>query len=141
MNAEARRAFSILTAAAAVLAAIAVLHILDHMRQGADLGFLAALAGPFQLTSALGILLVTALRSRWAPPWAVLFGFFGPLGLIASHVVPDWWSAISFSYPEEGVDAASWALLAANGAADLVVGLAGVRAMRALRLPARATLT
>jgi hypothetical protein len=102
MNGEARRAFSILTAAAAALVVIAVLHILDHMRQGADLGFLAALAGPFQLASALGILLLAALRSRWAPPWAALFGFFGPVGLIASHLLPHWWNAISYSEVRRG---------------------------------------
>jgi hypothetical protein len=138
MGEDTRRAFSTLTAAGAALVVIAVLHILDHIRQGADLGFIAALAGPFQLASALAIVFLAARGNRWAPPWAIVFGFFGPVGLIASHVLPYWWGPISYSYPQVGVDAASWGLLAVNAAADLAVALTGLRALRAMGSPARA---
>jgi hypothetical protein len=97
--------------AALLLAAADILHGVDHLRQGRPLSaevYTAGIAGWI----ALAVLLVLiARRHRLAEPYAAAVGASFVAGLLAVHVAPRW-GALSDPYPDAGVDALSWVLLA-----------------------------
>ena len=58
-----------------------------------------------------------------------MVGLWVAAGVTASHVAPHW-SAFSYSYPQVGVDALSWAAAMLEVAAALVLAGVGVRELR-----------
>ncbi len=95
--------------AALLVLAVNVLHDLDHVRQGT--------AAPTEVvvTAVLGwiatiVLLVLVFRgSDLAAPYAAAFGLALAAGFVLVHLLPRW-SAFSAPYPDQDVDALSWAL-------------------------------
>jgi hypothetical protein len=53
-------------------------------------------------------------------------GLTGALGVAASHLAPHW-SALSDPYPDLSVDALSWAVMLAEIAAALALGIVALR--------------
>ncbi len=95
--------------AALLVLAVNVLHDLDHVRQGT--------AAPTEVvvTAVLGwiatiVLLVLVFRgSDLAAPYAAAFGLALAAGFVLVSLLPRW-SAFSAPYPDQDVDALSWAL-------------------------------
>ena len=124
------------TAAIAFLAAN-LLHTLDHLRQGTGRLTTEIFLGGSVITIAAVVTLVLVLRgSPRAPLTAAVVGLWTAVGVAASHIAPHW-SALSDSYPELSVDALSWAVMLAEIAAALVLGMLGVRELRRTAAPAR----
>jgi hypothetical protein len=115
-------------AVAAVAFVIAnVLHTLDHLRQG--LGGLSPLilVGGSALSLLALIAMVMALRQHpRASSFCAVVGLTGALGVAASHLAPHW-SALSDPYPDLSVDALSWAVMLAEIAAALALGIVALR--------------
>jgi hypothetical protein len=118
--------------AALLLVALAVLHDLDHLRQGRDEpAQIVALAITGWIATAV-LLFLIARRHRYAAPFAAALGLSQAAGFVAVHVLPHW-SAFSDSYGDAGVDALSWAL----AILPILAALNLVReAVRELRTPA-----
>jgi hypothetical protein len=96
----------------AVLAALTLLHDLDHLRQGRALPAVLYLVAVAALVS-LGTTLTVLLRfPTWARPAAVAQGVATVVGVGAVHVAPAW-SPFADSYGAAGADAASWAIIIA----------------------------
>src|SRR4051794_30972951 len=120
----------ILVSASAAFVAANLLHTLDHLRQGTDRLTTEVFAGGSVLTVAALVALLLALRgdSR-APLTAAVVGFWTAAGVAASHIAPHW-SAFSDPYPDLNVDALSWAVMLAEIAAALALGVVGLRELR-----------
>ena len=122
------------TAAIAFVAANA-LHSLDHLRQGTGRLTPEVFWGGSLLSVAAVVTLVLVLRGNpWAPLAAAVVGFGSAFGVAASHLAPHW-SAFSDPYPELGVDGLSWAVMLAEVAAALVLGVIGSRELRQTAAP------
>ena len=116
-----------LAVAAVVFVGANLLHTADHIRQG--LGGLSAtvLAGGTMLTLLAVVVAAMALREHpRAAPYAAVVGFSGAVGIAASHLAPHW-SSLSDPYPDLSVDALSWAVMFAEIAAALVLGIVALR--------------
>jgi hypothetical protein len=112
-----------------------VLHTLDHLRQGIGGLTTEILAGGSLITAAALATLVLALRDDpRAPLAAAVVGLWTALGVAASHIAPHW-SAFSDPYPDLRVDALSWAVMLAEIAAALALGMLGVRELRRQAAP------
>lgn len=106
------RSRALVTAAAGLLA-LALLHDLDHMRQGRSLPAALVAIGTLGTLGAFGLLVAT-LRGRddSVHRLAAGFGLMTALGLVVIHVLPNW-SPISDPYGSAGVDWLSWISLGA----------------------------
>jgi hypothetical protein len=112
-----------------------VLHSLDHLRQGIGDLTPEVLAGGSVLTLAAVTALFLVLRDDpRAPLAAAMVGLWSALGVAASHLAPHW-SAFSDPYPDIQVDALSWAVMLAEIAAALALGLIGIRELRRQAAP------
>jgi hypothetical protein len=115
-----------------VVAAVAfvvanLLHTADHFRQGLDGLSPAILAAGTALTLLAIVVMVMALRQHpRAPAFAAVVGLSGAIGIASSHLAPHW-SSLSDPYPDLSVDALSWAVVIAEIAAALVLGMVGLR--------------
>jgi hypothetical protein len=107
-----------------------VLHDLDHVRQGRDIEAPVVTLGILGDLLVIGSLVMAARGHRLAPPIAAFTGFAIALGFVLVHVVPDW-GPLSQGYPDLGVDVLSWVAALVPLAAGIVLGLAGLSAMRA----------
>src|SRR6266480_1069967 len=126
-----------LAVGAVAFVAANVLHTLDHLRQG--LGGLTpeVLLGGSVLSVAAVVTLILVLRgSSRAPMAAAVVGLWSAFGVAASHLAPHW-SAFSDPYPDLDVDVLSWAVMLAEIAAALALGLVGLRELRARAAPGR----
>ena len=116
-----------------------LLHDLDHIRRHnyspvavRSLGFFALAAGILAVTLAMS-------RSRFAVPFACLYGLVSGVGLFAVHVLPHW-SLFSDPLTTYHVDALSWTIVGVTIVVDLALGLgAGLRLLGATRQPAEAS--
>lgn len=120
------RRSSALVLAAGGLLALTLLHDLDHVRQGRDLPLELEVVGALGTAGALGVFLWTLRRSKSSARVAVAFGLMTAVGLLMIHVLPRW-SAISDPYGEAGVDALSWASLAAFITSGVVLSVVAHR--------------
>lgn len=68
--------------------------------------------------------------NRRAPIVAVAVGFGIAITVTAAHVLPEWSSVISDSYPDLGLDALSWAAMLSEVVAAIAVGVAGLYELR-----------
>jgi hypothetical protein len=106
-----------------------VVHDLDHVRQGRALQSELLGVGAIALVTAL-VSLGLALREHWlAPAAAVVVGFGNLVGVALVHVVPHW-GPFSDPYAAAHVDWFSWTVIVAMMLVGLMLGIAGVRAMR-----------
>jgi hypothetical protein len=103
--------------------AMDLVHDLDHVRRHnysptavRSLGFLALAGG------ILAVILVSR-RSKFAVPYAMLYGSISGVGLFAVHVLPRW-SLFSDPLTTYHVDALSWSIVGVTMATDLLLGLA-----------------
>lgn len=99
-----------------LLAALTVLHDLDHLRQGRSLPavlYLIAIGALASLSVTLSVLL---WLPTWAKPAAAAQGVATVVGVGVVHALPRW-SAFSDSYSAAKVDLASWLI---------VIGMMGV---------------
>jgi hypothetical protein len=119
-------------AVAAVAFVVAnVLHTLDHLRQGTGGLSPAIFAGGATLSVLAVIAMVMALRHHpRAPSFCAVVGLTGAVGVAASHLAPHW-STLSDPYPDLSVDALSWAVMLAEIAAALVLGIVALRQLAA----------
>jgi hypothetical protein len=63
---------------------------------------------------------------------ATVAGFLTAINVSAAHIAPHW-SALSDSYPDVGADALAWTVMLLEVATALILGIAGLRALRAAR--------
>jgi hypothetical protein len=121
---------SALVTASIGLAALDVLHVLDHGRQGRSLGGGFALFG-LTGTAVIFISLWLVLRKHpLAPALAVPTGYFTALSLLLVHVISRT-GVLSDPYSAAHVDALSWASVIAELACGVVVGTLGIVALTA----------
>jgi hypothetical protein len=116
-----------LVVASGAFVAANVLHTLDHQRQGTERLAGEVIAGGTAI-SVLGlVVLFMALGPHpRAPVAAAIVGLSSAAGVAASHLAPHW-SAFSDPYSGLGLDALSWAIMLAEVAAALALGLVGIR--------------
>jgi hypothetical protein len=127
--------------AAAVVAAVSVIHDLDHVRQGQSAPTEVVVTAILGWIATIVLLVLVARRHRLAAPYAAGFGVALALGFVLVHFLPHW-SAFSAPYGEQDADALSWALaalpvgaglwLTAQAAAAMRVGFAGKGTSRSI---------
>lgn len=116
----------------AVLLAAIVVHATDHAFQDRGLGALnteVIAGGTVVALLATGSLLLAIRRHPKAPLASALVGFYIFTVVTASHFAPHW-SAFSDPYSGLGLGAFSWAAAVFEVLMALVVGIAGVMALR-----------
>ncbi|MEV0059492.1 hypothetical protein [Nocardia sp. NPDC050718] len=124
-----------LRAATAVFAVALVVHGADHLRRGMDAtSALVNALGTLQLLAALLVVVLVFRRHSAAPLAAVVVGFASAAGFFVVHLLPDWFGPLSDSFVDAPVSANvtgfSWFAALFEIAADLAVGLAGLRVLR-----------
>src|SRR4051812_20921451 len=108
-----------------------LLHTADHFRQGTGgLSWEIFVAGTSLTIGAVLVLLLVLRGHERAPLFAVVIGFTGAIGIVASHIAPHW-SALSDPYTEGDQDVLSWIVVLAEISTAAVLGFAGLRALRA----------
>jgi len=102
--------------------AMDLVHDLDHIRRHNFSPVAVRSLGFFAL--AAGILAVTLVvrRSKFAVPFACLYGLASGIGLFAVHVLPHW-SLFSDPLTTYHVDVLSWTIVAVTMAVDLALGI------------------
>ena len=130
-----------LRAGALVFLAGFLLHSADHARRGVDAitdhvvwgGTAVAIVGAIALT-------LVFTRHSAAAAAAMVAGFSIAFGVSASHLAPEW-SAFSDSLPQGDVDALTWVAVLSEIGGAVLLGLAGLAAVRRDGLPGRAVPT
>jgi hypothetical protein len=123
----------VLRYAALLFAAGFLAHNADHFRRGVDVLTPQVLwAGSVAAVLSVAAIALALAAHRLAPVVAVAVGFPLALGVSAVHLAPPW-SAFSDSLPSGGVDALSWAAVLFEIGGALVLGAAGVYALRHAR--------
>ncbi len=119
-----------LRSAAIFFAAGLALHSADHLRRGTGELTPEVLWGGMAITVA-GVIAIAAVltRHRLAPEAAVAVGFSTAIGVSASHLLPHW-SSFSDAFPGSTVDALSWTAVSVEIASAILLGVAGVYALR-----------
>jgi len=125
---EARR--GVLLVLSLALFTAAVLHDLDHVRQGRPLpGALTAIG--FIGTAGAGMCALLARRRHpLAPVACAVFGFGTVIGVTAVHLLPRWHHVLSDPYAEADVDLPAWISVVLLLIAGFVVGVAATRRLR-----------
>jgi hypothetical protein len=133
--ARATGGLDLLRPATAVFAVALAVHAADHLRRGMDVVTThVQWAGNLQLTLAVVTIALVWARHPAAPALAAAVGFASAVGFTAAHLLPDWGA---FSDPFTGGEVAphvtwfSWFAALFEIAADALLGVAGVRALRA----------
>jgi hypothetical protein len=120
-----------------LLVVMIVVHDLDHLRQGRALKSELYGVGAIALLTAM-VSLILAVREHWlAPAAAIVVGFGNVVGVALVHVAPHW-GPLSDPYAAAHVDWFSWTVIVAMMFVGLMLGVAGLRAVRHSRQP-RAT--
>lgn len=121
--------------AAGVFAIALLVHGADHLRRGMDSISMTVMAlGTVQLVLALVTIVLVFTGHRWAPPAAIGVGFASAIGFTLVHLFPDWFGPFSDSFinppAAAGVTGFSWFAAIFEVLADLLIGVAGLRAYR-----------
>ncbi|MEV0332001.1 hypothetical protein [Nocardia sp. NPDC050717] len=121
-----------------VFAVALLVHGADHLRRGMDVtSALVNTLGTLQLLFALLTVFLVVRRRPEAPLAATVVGFASAVGFTLVHLLPDWFGPLSDSFiaapPEARVTGFSWFAALFEIAADLAIGIAGLRALRAAR--------
>jgi len=113
-----------------VFLAAVILHAADHIARGtASLPRAVFWGGIILAVFQFGSLAFTIPGDQRAPFVAMAVGFGTAIGTTASHLLPHW-SALSNPYPSLSLGAYSWAVMLAEIATGIVLGLVGVREVR-----------
>jgi hypothetical protein len=121
-----------LAIAAMAFLAANLLHGADHIRQHlAGVDTEVFVGGGMLTAAAVTVAIVALRRDPRAPLLATYVGFAAAVLVAASHIAPHW-SVLSDSYVDEiHADALSWAVMLVEVTAGFVMGVAGVRGLRA----------
>ena len=112
-----------------LLLVMILVHDLDHVRQGRALKSELYGVGAIALVTAI-ISLVLAARDHWlAPAAAFVVGFGNVVGVALVHVAPDW-GPLSDPYAAAHVNWFSWTVIVTMMLVGLMLGIAGIRAIR-----------
>jgi H+/gluconate symporter-like permease len=123
-----------LLAANAILLLAIALHDLDHVRQARGVEGPVIAIGILGDVAILTSLTLAAIRHRAAPMAAVVVGFATAAGFVAVHLVPDW-GPLADSYVQAPVDGLAWLAAIVPIPVALVLGFAGLNALRRAREP------
>ncbi|WP_378736298.1 hypothetical protein [Nocardia brasiliensis] len=120
---------------AAVFAVALLTHGADHLRRGMDTVSSTVMAlGTAQFVLAVATIVLVFTGHRWAATAAVLIGFVSAAGFILVHLFPDWFGPFSDSFinppAAAKVNGFSWFAAIFEIIADLLIGVAGLRARR-----------
>ena len=116
-----------LLTATAVLAALTLVHDLDHLRQRRSLPAVLYLVAVMALASLAGTTVVLIRRPRWARAVAAAQGTATVVGVGIVHAMPEW-SRFADSYGAAHADVLSWAIILAMMVGGLVLIVLAVRA-------------
>lgn len=116
--------------AALLLIAGFTIHNADHARRGLD-GIRESLVWAGTLTMTLAAVIVTLILTRhhMGPAAATAGGFAIALGVMSSHLLPDW-GPISESLPQSDVGAFTWIAVFSEILAALWMGWIGLGILR-----------
>src|SRR4051794_37534818 len=130
-----RRPPNVLRVAAVVFALALLVHGADHLRRGMDVVTAEVFwLGTLQLVLSAVTLVLIFRGHRLAPAFAVGVGFASATGFSASHLLPHWSAfsdAFTGAHHAPDVTAFSWLAAIFEIGAGLVLGVAGLRALRA----------
>ncbi|WP_345494292.1 hypothetical protein [Nocardia callitridis] len=112
-----------------------ITHGADHLRRGMNtVSSTVMTLGTIQMILALATIVLVFLGHRAAPLAAIVIGFVSAAGFILVHLFPDWFGPLSDSFinpPESAkVNGFSWFAALFEIAADVIIGVAGLRAYR-----------
>ncbi|MGO4618021.1 hypothetical protein AB4305_33720 [Nocardia sp. 2YAB30] len=129
-------AYTELRWATAVFAVALLTHGADHLRRGMNTVPTTVMAlGTVQFILAVTTIVLVFLRHRHAPIAAVIVGFASAAGFVLVHLFPDWFGPFSDSFinppAAAKVNGFSWFAAIFEIIADLAIGIAGLRALRA----------
>jgi hypothetical protein len=118
-----------------LLFALLIAHTVDHAvnQPARDLpatGTLVGVAG-FALVAASSV--VALRRSPAAPVASVVAGGLTALGIVAIHLAPAWWDAVSDPYWDFSANAVSWLLALAPLVCGVALAAAGAAQLRSAR--------
>ncbi|MFF0543661.1 hypothetical protein [Nocardia thailandica] len=110
-------------------------HGADHLRRGMSVvSMLVMTLGTIQMLAAVVTIVLVFTGQRWAPVAAATVGFVSAAGFTVVHLLPDWFGPLSDSFvaapPSAKVTGFSWFAALFEIAADLAIGVAGLRARR-----------
>jgi hypothetical protein len=110
-----------------------VLHTADHLKRGLDVVTPQVLwAGNLSTLLGVATVVLVLMRHPRAPLFAALTGIPVAVGVAAVHLLPEW-SAFSDAFPAAhgtGVTFVSWAVVSIEIVGALLMGIAGLRALR-----------
>lgn len=120
---------------AAVFAVALLTHGADHLRRGMDtVSSTVMVLGTVQFVLAMVTIALVFTGHRWAALAAVLIGFASAAGFVLVHLFPDWFGPFSDSFINPPAAAKvtefSWFAAIFEIIADLLIGVAGLRARR-----------
>ncbi|MFI6866011.1 hypothetical protein [Nocardia sp. NPDC050406] len=121
-----------------VFAIALAVHGADHFRRGMDtISMLVMTLGTIQTVLALATIALVFTHHRWAPLAAIGIGFASAIGFTVVHLLPDWFGPLSDSFfnppASARVTGFSWFAALFEIAADLAIGIAGLRARTSWR--------
>ncbi|MGI5221088.1 hypothetical protein [Nocardia sp. CA-290969] len=124
--------------ATALFAVALVVHGADHFRRGMDsISMTVMTLGTVQTVLALVTIALVFVGHRWAPAAAIGIGFASAIGFTLVHLFPDWFGPFSDSFinppAAARVNGFSWFAAIFEVIADLLIGIAGLRAYRRSR--------
>src|SRR5271168_101980 len=83
----------------AVFVTVYFVHGLDHLRRGLDFESTPIIViGTVQTLLVVVAVVLVTIRSRWAPPAAVVVGIVNATGFTLQHVLPAWSGTLSDSF-------------------------------------------
>ena len=109
-----------------------LLHGTDHLMQDRGVGALdtgVIIGGSVNYLLAITAPALVLMRHERAPLFATFVGFYIAVGVSAAHLLPEW-GQLSDPYSELSLGAYSWAVVLLEIGTGLLLGLAGLRAMR-----------
>ncbi|MFB8276696.1 hypothetical protein [Nocardia colli] len=129
-------AFSQLRWATALFAVALLTHGADHLRRGMDtVSSTVMVLGTVQFVLGVATVVLVFTGHRWAALAAVGIGFVSAAGFVLVHLFPDWFGPLSDSFinapASAKVNGFSWFAAIFEIIADLLIGIAGLRARRA----------
>jgi hypothetical protein len=123
--------------ASLLLFVLQIAHTVDHV-VGHPADAIGQIPGYLGYATVLGTLYLVASENPFGPLAATATGFFTAIGLAAIHLAPHW-GIFSDPYSKLDLGFISWAIVFANLAAALWLGVLGARAMIAERSAQPAT--
>jgi hypothetical protein len=122
---------------AVLFGAAVALHATDHLRRGMHvIPTSVFVVGVIQLVLAAGTIALVFAGHRWAPPVAMATGFLSAASFAAAHLLPPsgfFSDSFIMASPAARVTTFSWTSAILEIAADLVLGVVAIAALRVRR--------